>query len=132
METVAAKRRKPASGRPSDQGATGAPRPLPAGDTFYTPGASRLRREIERRSAVPLVWLHNAPRLLLPAVMGVVLIAGLVLAGLAGAVLLVLLAAFFGWLAFLTWPRLRGGERIMRVAAVAVLLGLGLLQSGLF
>ncbi|MDA0564035.1 hypothetical protein LG943_06800 [Streptomonospora sp. S1-112] len=105
---------------------------MPAGDSFYTPGAGRLRREVERRSAVPLVWLHNAPRLLLPATMAVVLIAGLVLPGVAGALLLALLAAFFGWLAFLAWPRLRGGERAMRVGVVAVLLVLGVLQSGLF
>nr|WP_155998891.1 DUF6703 family protein [Streptomonospora sp. PA3] len=105
---------------------------MPQGDAFYTPGAGRLRQEIERRSAVPLIWLHNAPRLLLPAVMGAVLIAGLVLAGVVGALLLGLLALFFAWLAFLTWPRLRGAERITRVAAIAVLLGLGLLQSGLF
>nr|WP_052809787.1 DUF6703 family protein [Streptomonospora alba] len=105
---------------------------MPPGDTLYTPGAGPLRRDIERRSAVPLVWLHNAPNLLLPAVVGAVLIAGLVVAGVVGAVLLALLAAFFGWLAFLAWPRLRGGERAMRVVAVGVLLGLGLLQSGQF
>ncbi|GAA4888358.1 DUF6703 family protein [Streptomonospora salina] len=113
-------------------GAAGASRPLPQGDTFYTPGAGRVRREIERRSAVALVWLHNAPGLLLPATVGAVLIAGLVVSGVIGAALLVLLAAFFGWLAFLAWPRLRSGERAMRVVAVGVLLGLGLLQSGVF
>ncbi|GAB3459728.1 hypothetical protein GCM10027570_44070 [Streptomonospora sediminis] len=131
---MAAKRKNRAAGRPrsSTAGAAGASRPLPSGDTFYTPGASRLRSEVERRSAAPLVWLHNAPRLLLPAVMGAVLIAGLALAGAVGAVLLVLLAAFFGWLAYLTWPRLRTGERAMRAGAVAVLLGLGVVQSGLF
>ncbi|WP_408648553.1 DUF6703 family protein [Streptomonospora mangrovi] len=126
---------KPRKSRPNRSAAPGgAPRsrPLPAGDSFYTPGAGRLRREVERRSAVPLVWLHNAPRLLLPATMAVVLIAGLVLPGVAGALLLALLAAFFGWLAFLAWPRLRGGERAMRVGVVAVLLVLGVLQSGLF
>jgi len=130
---VSAKRRNRSAGRSGgSSGAAGASRPVPPGDTFYTPGASGLRREVERRSAVPLVWLHNAPRLLLPAAMGAVLIAGLVLSGLLGALLLALLAAFFGWLAFLTWPRLRSGERAMRIAAIAVLLGLGVLQSGLF
>nr|WP_131102188.1 DUF6703 family protein [Streptomonospora litoralis] len=105
---------------------------MPPGDTLYTPGSGRFRQEVERRSAVPLVWLHNAPRLLLPAVMGAALIAGLVLPGALGTLPLVLIAAFFAWLAFLTWPRLRTGERAMRVVAIAVLLGLGVLQTGLF
>ncbi|KIH98520.1 hypothetical protein LP52_12495 [Streptomonospora alba] len=130
---MSAKRNKRGASRSTGRdGAAGASRPLPPGDTLYTPGAGPLRRDIERRSAVPLVWLHNAPNLLLPAVVGAVLIAGLVVAGVVGAVLLALLAAFFGWLAFLAWPRLRGGERAMRVVAVGVLLGLGLLQSGQF
>ncbi|MFC4560893.1 DUF6703 family protein [Nocardiopsis mangrovi] len=105
---------------------------MPRGDSFYTPDAGPLRAEIERRSAVPLVWLHNAPRWVLPLAMAAVFVSGLLLAGLAGALLLALLAAFFGWLAFLAWPGLRGGERAMRVVVVATLLALGLLQSGLF
>ncbi|MBB4930342.1 hypothetical protein F4561_001162 [Lipingzhangella halophila] len=107
-------------------------RRLPNGDTFYTPDANQLRREIERRSAVPLVWLHNAPRWLLPATMAAVFVGGLLLSGVAGAVLLAVLAAFFGWLAYLAWPNLRRGERTMRVIVVATLFGLGLLQSGVF
>ncbi|RNL86246.1 hypothetical protein EFW17_06285 [Halostreptopolyspora alba] len=105
---------------------------MPKGDTFYTPSATRLRHEIERRSAAPLVWLHNSPRWLLPAAMALVFVGGLALSGVAGAALLTLLAAFFGWLAYLAWPNLRQGERAMRVVAVSVLLALGLLQSGVF
>ncbi|MFW5419560.1 hypothetical protein J0910_23370 [Nocardiopsis sp. CNT-189] len=105
-------------------------RPLPQGDSFYTPGAGRLRREIERRSAVPLVWLHQAPRWILPAGMAGVFLAGLLLSGPAGALLLGLLALFFSWLAFLAWPSLGGGERAMRVVVIGVLLVFGVLQSG--
>nr|WP_046469075.1 DUF6703 family protein [Allosalinactinospora lopnorensis] len=105
---------------------------MPQGDTFYTPDAGPLRREIERRSAVPLVWLHNAPRWILPVSMAAVFVGGLLLAGIAGAVLLTLLAAFFGWLAFLAWPNLRTGERAMRVIVIVTLVTLGLLQSGAF
>ncbi len=41
-------------------------RPLPKGDAFFTPGATGMRREIERRSAAPLVFLHGLPRWILP------------------------------------------------------------------
>jgi hypothetical protein len=131
---VSTRNRKPRRNRPAGRGPSGraASRPLPRGDHFATPDASPLRREVERRSAVPLVWLHNAPRWMLPLAMAAVFVAGLLLAGVAGAVLLALLAGFFAWLAFLAWPALRGGERAMRVVVVVTLLALGLLQSGLF
>lgn len=108
----------------------GRSRPLPEGDTFFTPNAGSVRREVERRSAVPLVWLHNAPRWILPVTMAAVFVTGLAFVGFAGAALLAVLALFFSWLAFLAWPRLRTGERVMRVGVVATLLVLGVLQSG--
>lgn len=131
---MSSERDDPEQNRSSPQAGDDPPRsrPLPKGDTLYTPGATRMRREIERRSAVPLVWLHNAPRWLLPAAMALAFVGGLVLSGVAGATLLTLLAVFFGWLAYLAWPNLRQGERAMRVAAVSVLFALGLLQSGVF
>lgn len=107
------------------------PRPMPKGDSFYTPGAGPLRHAIERNSAVPLVWLHNAPRWILPVGMALAFIGGLLLAGVAGAVLLCLLALFIGWLAFLAWPTLPSGGRAARVVVVVVLVALGGLQSGL-
>ncbi|MBB6170892.1 hypothetical protein HNR23_000952 [Nocardiopsis mwathae] len=125
------KRKKKRENRPDQRGRS-ASRPLPPGDSFYTPNAGPLRHEIERRSAVPLVWLHNAPRWILPVAMAAVFVAGLLLAGPLGTVLLALLAGFFAWLAFLAWPGLRRGERVMRVVVVVTLVALGLLQSGLF
>lgn len=106
------------------------PRHLPKGDSFYTPGAGPLRHAVERHSAVPLVWLHNAPRWILPVVMALVFIGGLLLTGVIGAVLLGVLALFIGWLGFLAWPTLNSGARAMRVLVVAILLALGVLQSG--
>ncbi|GLU46346.1 DUF6703 family protein [Nocardiopsis ansamitocini] len=119
------KREKPDREGPSE-------RPLPPGTTLYTPGASPLRRAIEKRSAVPLLVLHNAPRWVLPVAMVGVFFSGLMLAGVAGALLLGLIAAFFAWLTFLGWPRLQRSERAMRCIVAATLLGLGILQSGLF
>ncbi|MEY9213305.1 hypothetical protein NI17_001430 [Thermobifida halotolerans] len=109
-----------------------ADRRSPEGEPFFTPGASRLRRAVEERSAVPLLLLHNAPRWALPVAMVGVFFSGLLLSGIAGALLLTALAAFFGWLAYLAWPRLSRSERAMRCVVVAVLFGLGMLQSGIF
>ncbi|GAB3205021.1 hypothetical protein GCM10027294_01710 [Marinactinospora endophytica] len=96
------------------------------------PAGPGLRAAIERRSAVPLLVLHSAPRWVLPISMAAVFIAGLLLAGVVGALLLGLLALFFAWLAFLSWPTLKQAERTLRCVVVATLLLLGLLQSGLF
>lgn len=61
-----------------------------------------------------------------------VFFSGLLLTGIVGTLLLVLLALFFAWLGYLAWPRLSSAERAMRCVVVAVLLGLGVLQSGIF
>lgn len=97
-------------------------RPLPDGDSLYTPGAGRFRQKVERRSAVPLVWLHQRPRWLPPVVLGALFIAGLMAPGLVGALCLLLVAVFFVWLAFLTWPSLNRQQRAPRVLMVVVVL----------
>ncbi|WP_017536653.1 DUF6703 family protein [Nocardiopsis halophila] len=112
-----------------DDGFRRARRPLPKGGSFFTPGAGPLRRRIEQASAVPLVWLHQAPRWILPVAMAGVFIAGLLLAGPLGGLLLVVLAAFIGWLAFLAWPGLRTGERAMRLLVVGGLAAMGAIQA---
>lgn len=121
---------------PSQHGENGddrpAGRPLPEGESFYTPGAGPLRQAVERRSALPLVWLHQAPRWILPVALGLVLIAGLMVPGPVGALLLVVLSLFFAWLAFLAWPSITAGQRLLRMVAVAVLLALALGQLGAF
>jgi hypothetical protein len=38
-------------------------------------------------------------------------------------------AAFLGWLAFLSWPALGAGGRLGRAAAVVLMLGLAVLQA---
>ncbi|CAL9411148.1 hypothetical protein SUDANB121_01672 [Nocardiopsis dassonvillei] len=96
-------------------------RPLPPGDSLYTPGAGPVRRAVERRSAVPLVWLHRSPRWLTPLLLGVLFVAGLLAPGLAGALCLLPVALFLAWLAFLAWPSLDSRQRAPRVLVVAVI-----------
>lgn len=102
-------------------------RPLPTGPLF-TPGASATRRSVEGRSARVLLLLHQQPRWLVPGVIAVLLVAGLALGGVAGAALLAVLAVVLGWFAYLSWPALAGQARLLRVAAIAVVVILAVSQ----
>jgi hypothetical protein len=57
-------------------------------------------------------------------VLAALLVAGLAVRGWAGAIALCLVAAFLGWLAFLSWPRLTGRGRLARAVVLAGLLAL--------
>ena len=107
----------------------GKTRPLPRGTSLYTPGASDTRRALERSSARPLVLLHQLPVWVVPFVLAALLIAGLAVPGWLGAVALVLVAGFLGWLAAMSWPRLTPGGRLLRVAAVAGVLVVAGIQA---
>jgi hypothetical protein len=106
-----------------------AARPLPRGDSLYTPGASDARRRMERSSARPLVWLHQQPVWLPPLVVALLLVVGLAVPGLVGAAALVLVAAFLGWLAAVSWPQTSTGGRLLRVAAVVGVLIVAVIQA---
>lgn len=97
-------------------------RPLPRGDTFATPNASPLRAGVERRSATLLVFLHRLPRWVPLVLMLALLAAALLIKGVLGAVFLVALAVVLVWLAFVSWPMLRPGDRAFRVLAIVVVL----------
>lgn len=116
----------PDPGRPSR---TAARRPLPPGRTLYTPAASDARRSLERSSARPLVFLHQLPRWLPPLALATLLLAGLTVRGWMGAAALAVVAAFLGWLAALSWPRLAPQSKLLRVAAVCCVLALAAVQA---
>lgn len=104
-------------------------KPLPKGDTLFTPGASAARGATERRSARPLVFLHQLPAWIAPVLMVVLLVAGLAVRGPAGSVALCLVAVVLGWLAALSWPRQSAGGRIGRILAIAAVLVLAGYQA---
>ena len=103
-------------------------KPLTSEQLRSTPGASRARQSMEQRSAVPLLFLRQL-RWLLPALMAILLIAGLALHGIGGAIALVALALVLGWLAALSWPRLSPGGRLGRAAVIAVVLVGAVIQA---
>lgn len=104
-------------------------RPLPGGDTLFTPGASGLRQAVERRAAAPLVFLYQLPRWIVPVALLLVLFAGFGLPGWAGAAALLVLAAVLGGFAYLSWPDLAARGRLLRAAAVVLLIVLAIAQA---
>jgi len=115
--------------RPTGRPRRGKARPLPPGNSFYTPRASQARSSLERSSARALVVLHQLPVWLVPIVLAGLLVTGLAVPGWPGALALILVAAFLGWLAALSWPRLGPGTRLLRVAAIVGLLVIAGIQA---
>ena len=97
--------------------------------TSAAPGSSGIRQSVERRSSVHLVYLRHLPAWVPPIVLAALLIAGLAVRGWIGAAALCVVAAFIGWLGYLSWPALKTPGRIGRVAVIACLLGLAVFQA---
>jgi hypothetical protein len=105
------------------------PRPLPGGDTLFTPDPSPARASIEQRSATTLLWLHQLPRWLLPLLAVALLVTGLAVAGWAGAIALFAVAGVLGWLAAVSWPKLSAQGRALRVLAVALVIAAAVVRG---
>jgi hypothetical protein len=125
VSTNRASRQSGQAGRRRQRG----PRPLPPGNTLFTPDPSPARASLEHRSATPLLWLHQLPRWLLPVLAVGLLVIGLALPGWGGAVALLAVAALLGWLAAASWPRLSAQGRLVRAAAVAVIVAIAVLRG---
>src|SRR5215471_16504650 len=121
---------RPRSGGQRPRGAAGgrpgspADRPAPAGGPARpaTPDASGTRQAVERFSARPLVFLAQMPRWVVLVIVLGLLISGFAVPGLIGAIALLLVAIFLGWLAYLSWPSINTQARAGRVVAVVCML----------
>ncbi|MFJ2031095.1 DUF6703 family protein [Streptosporangium sp. NPDC087985] len=107
-------------------------RPLPPGEQFVTPGATGLRREVERRSAAPLVFLFQLPRWIAPVALVILLLVGFAVPSFWGGIAVLLVIGFVGWLAYMSWPSLGHGGRLMRVAVLTFLILLAADRFGAF
>lgn len=85
---------------------------------------SPLRAKIEHRSNPMVETLSRTPRALPIVLFAVLVAAGVLLRGALGGILLVVAAAFVGWLAYLLWPRLSLPERVMRCAVLLLVAAL--------
>jgi hypothetical protein len=75
----------------------------------------------------------SAPRWLLVVGLGSSLLLGLVLTDAfawLGAIFLLIVATFLGWLLGLSWPLLSSGRRFLRILVVGALVGMAILKFG--
>jgi len=84
---------------------------------------------VERFSARPIVFLQHLPRWMLLLTMMGLLISGFFVPGVIGAVALLLVAIFLGWLAYLSWPRINLSGRVLRVIALSCMVVLVVWQA---
>ena len=74
--------------------------------------------------------LSRLPKLLPFAILLILLVAGVLLGGPLGFVLMMVATAFIAWVLYLSWPVLTGSERFMRSAVL--LLAVAMAVSVLF
>jgi hypothetical protein len=87
-----------------------------------------LRRSVERASLPLITRLNHLPKAVPFLLLLALLVSGVFISGQVGFVLMILGAAFVGWVLFLSWPRLSGSERIMRFAVLLLALALAVVQ----
>ena len=87
-----------------------------------------LRPTIERASLPLITRLSHLPRAVPFLLLLGLLVAGVVISGPFGFVLMGVAAAFVAWVLYLSWPRLTGTERIMRSAVLLLAFALAVVQ----
>jgi hypothetical protein len=87
-----------------------------------------LRTRIDQASLPLMTKLSELPRLAPFLLLLTLLIAGIVISGPIGFVLMAVAAAFLGWVLYLSWPRLTGSERMMRLAAFLLAVAMAVVQ----
>ena len=78
------------------------------------------RRQLEVKLGPVIVLLARLPKIVPFLVVLGLLLGGLLLQGIAGAALLLVLAALLGVLLYLAWPVLPRQSRVVRIGVVAV------------
>lgn len=113
---------RPRNTRPARAGSTGragrpaARRPDPRVRQNVPP--EQIVNKVAARTASGLAWLSRLPKGVLPAFVAIGLVAGLIVGGILGLVLLVLVVSLLGWLLAAFWPMLPNAGRALRVAAL--------------
>lgn len=79
-----------------------------------------------RRSYAVLKRLHAMPRWTVPLATVVLVFVGLFAGPVIGGLCLIAVAAFLGWLAYLAWPELGGGGRLVRALVLVLVAGVAL------
>jgi hypothetical protein len=77
-----------------------------------------LRHRIDQASLPLMTKLSRLPKLVPFAILLTLLVAGVLIGGPVGFVLMALAALFVAWVLYLSWPLLNGSERLMRSAVL--------------
>lgn len=124
-DVTVSNRRRSASGSQNRAAAGGPP------GVRSRPFGGRVRGG--RRSYAVLKRLHAMPRWAVPLATAVLVFVGLYAGPTIGGLCLLAVAGFLGWLAYLGWPQLSGGARVLRMLVLGVLGGVALARlSGLW
>ena len=95
-------------------------------------GAPASRRDAFERVSFPLLQtLLSRPRWLVVVTPAILLFVGLVASGpfrWIGGLLLLFTAVLLGWLTALSWPRVAGAQKFIRVVIVLALVGMAVLK----
>lgn len=91
-------------------------------------GPGALRRRIEQASLPVLELLARLPVWLPFLLLLVLILGGGFIGGTVGWVLVGVAMFFVAWLLYLSWPRLNGVERLMRVAVLLLFLAVTVVQ----
>jgi hypothetical protein len=89
-----------------------------------------VRSRIDHASLPLMTRLSRLPRLAPFLILLALLVGGVLIGGPVGFILMTLAAIFVAWVLYLSWPRLSGSERIMRLAVL--LLAVAMAVSRLF
>ncbi|HET8600482.1 MAG TPA: DUF6703 family protein [Segeticoccus sp.] len=92
------------------------------------PASPGLRGAVERASMPLLTRLSRLPRVVPFLSMLALLLVGAFLGGPVGVVLVAVAALFLAWLLYLAWPKLGGNERLMRLAVIALVVAVAVVQ----
>lgn len=84
------------------------------------PPATPLRQAVERRSIALLARLHGTSRLLIGLGVLALVVVGLLVRNPAGGVALLVVAGLIGWLLYLSWPVQTPTGRLVRLAALGL------------
>jgi hypothetical protein len=77
-----------------------------------------VRRRIDQASLPLMTRLSRLPRPVPFVILLALLVAGVLIGGVTGFILMTLGAVFIAWVLYLSWPQLSGSERIMRLAVL--------------
>lgn len=100
--------------------------PIHSHDPHYS--STGLRRRIEQASMPALQVIAKVPTWLPMLATAVLILGGALLGGVLGAILVILALLVLIWLLYLSWPHLTPPLRMMRLAVLALLLGIVITQ----